>query len=68
MAKRVLLDCREYPNEIGCTLMIIGSVKEVLKVSLKHSVEDHGHKDTKELRKQLKAMLKPVNKQKAVIK
>jgi len=57
--KRVTIDCRDFPNEIGCTLKISGNVKEVLKVSIKHAVNEHGHKDTKELRKQIKAMLKP---------
>ncbi|KXK43847.1 MAG: hypothetical protein UZ05_CHB002002768 [Chlorobi bacterium OLB5] len=44
MAKRVLLDCRDFPNEIDCTLVISGKLKEVMKISLRHAVEEHGHK------------------------
>lgn len=60
MAKRVLLDCRDFPNEIDCTLVISGKLKEVMKISLRHAVEEHGHKNTPELRKQIKAMIKKV--------
>ena len=55
---RRIIDCRDFPNEIGCTLLISGSSKEIFHVALRHSVEDHGHKDTPELRKMLKAMMK----------
>ena len=57
-AKRKTIDCRDFPNEIGCTLLISGSEKEVLKVAVRHAVEEHGHQDTPELRKQIRAMLK----------
>ena len=55
---RKTIDCRKLPNDIGCTLTITGSEKEVLKVAVRHAVEEHGHQDTAELRKQLKALLK----------
>ncbi|MEO8664837.1 MAG: DUF1059 domain-containing protein [Ignavibacteria bacterium] len=55
--KRKLIDCRSFPNETDCTLTISGSEKEVLKAALRHAVEDHGHKDTPELRKQLRILL-----------
>ncbi len=56
--KRKSIDCRSFPNEIGCTLTISGNVKEVLKAAISHAVEEHGHKDTADLRKQLKLLLK----------
>lgn len=56
--KRVIIDCRDFPNEIGCTLLISGSEREVLKAAVRHAVEEHGHQDTPELRKQVKAFLK----------
>jgi hypothetical protein len=59
MDKRVIIDCRDFPNEIGCTLLISGSAKEVFNIAFRHSIEEHGHKDTPELRKQLRAMMKP---------
>ena len=56
--KRKIIDCRNFPNETGCTLTISGNKSEVLKAALRHAIEEHGHKDTPELRKQLKIMLK----------
>ncbi len=56
---RKYIDCRSFPNDIGCTLAISGSKKEVFKVALRHAVEEHGHKDTPELRRQIRNMLLP---------
>jgi len=61
-SKRKIIDCRDFPNEIGCTLFISGSAKEILGVAVRHAVEEHGHKDTPELRKQIKAMMKEESK------
>ena len=61
-AKRVIIDCRDFPNEIGCTLLISGSAKEVLNIAVRHAVEEHGHQDTPELRKQVRAFLKTESK------
>ena len=55
--KRKSIDCRLFPNEIGCTLKISGSEKEVLKVAVRHAIEEHGHQDTPELKRQLKILL-----------
>ncbi len=55
--KRKKIDCRLFPNEIGCTLTISGNKKEVLKAALRHAVEEHGHQDTPELRRQIKALM-----------
>lgn len=63
---RKIIDCRDFPSDIGCTLLISGSAKDVFNVSLRHAVEDHGHKDTPELRKQIKKMMK--NELKSTVK
>jgi len=60
--KRKIIDCRDFPNEIGCTLLISGNQKEILKVAFRHAVDEHGHKDTPELRKQIKSMMKDESK------
>jgi hypothetical protein len=60
--KRVFLDCRDFPNENGCTLLISGSSKEVFKTALRHAIDEHGHKDTQELRKQIKTMIRTEKK------
>lgn len=39
-------------------MTIAGSEEEVLTVATRHAVEEHGHKDTPELREQLRGMLK----------
>ena len=56
--KRKIVDCRLYPSEKKCSLAISGTEEEVLAVAIRHAVNEHGHKDTPELRQQLKALLK----------
>lgn len=55
---RKVADCRMFPSEKGCTLTIAGTEDEVLKAAVRHAIEDHGHKNSPELRYQIKAMLK----------
>ena len=58
MGKRKVADCRLMPSEKNCSLTVAGTEDEVMKVSVRHAVEEHGHTDSKELRKQIKSMLK----------
>ncbi len=58
MAKRKVADCRQFPSEKNCTLTIAGTEEEVLMVAVWHAVHSHGHKETPELRQQIRAMLK----------
>ncbi|MGD0729237.1 MAG: DUF1059 domain-containing protein [Candidatus Micrarchaeaceae archaeon] len=60
MEKRVVSDCRDYPSEKNCSLTIAGTEKEVLKVAVRHAIEDHGHKksETAKIRKWVKKSLK----------
>lgn len=55
---RKYIDCREFPSDKNCTLAISGTEDEVLDLAVLHAVHGHGHKDTQELRGQLRAMLK----------
>ncbi len=55
---RKVADCREYPSENNCSLMISGTEEEVLEAATQHAVSAHGHTDTPELREQIRAMLK----------
>jgi hypothetical protein len=55
---RKYIDCREFPSDKNCTLAISGSEEEVLDLAVLHAVNAHGHKDTHELREQLRTMLK----------
>lgn len=56
--RRVFADCRHYPSEKNCSLYIAGSEDEVFEVALHHAIRNHGHKDTPDLRKQLRSLLK----------
>lgn len=57
MANRKVADCRKFPSEKKCSLTIAGTEEEVLSVAVQHAVTSHGHKDTPELRKQIRGML-----------
>jgi hypothetical protein len=57
-ANRKVADCRLFPSEKNCSLYIAGTEDEVLTVAVRHAVNEHGHKDTPELRNQLRGMLK----------
>jgi predicted small metal-binding protein len=54
---RKMIDCRQVPNEIGCTLTIAGQEDEVLDAAVAHAVAKHGHTDTPELREMLRGGL-----------
>lgn len=56
-AQRKVVDCRRMPSESNCSLTIAGTEEEVLRVAVRHAVEDHGHEDTPEFREQLRGML-----------
>jgi len=55
---RKVADCRQFPSEKNCTLTISGTEDEVLEVAVQHAVAAHGHKNTPELRNQIRSMLK----------
>jgi len=56
--KRKFADCRLFPSEMKCSLYIAGTEEEVLKVAMRHAVEEHGHKKSPELRDQIRKFLK----------
>ncbi len=55
---RKFIECREYPSDSKCTLAIAGEEDEVVRAAALHAADVHGHKDTPELREQLRKMLK----------
>ena len=57
IATRKVADCRRFPSDSNCSLTITGTEDEVLKAATEHAVSSHGHKDTPELRNQVRAML-----------
>jgi hypothetical protein len=56
---RMMADCRRYPSESNCSLVIIGEEDEVASAAIEHAVSVHGHEDTEELRDQLHQFLEP---------
>lgn len=58
MNDRKYIDCSEVPSDSNCTVRISGKEEEVLPLAIHHAITVHGHKDTPELREQLRQMLK----------
>jgi predicted small metal-binding protein len=56
---RLLIDCRDYPSEMNCTVAISAdSKKELVDAALQHAVAVHRHQDTPELREQIEKLIK----------
>jgi hypothetical protein len=55
---RKVIDCRNFPSELKCTIAISGSEEDVLDLAVLHAVTVHGHQETAELREQIRSMLK----------
>lgn len=58
---RKVADCREMPSANNCTLVIAGEEEHVLDAAVAHAIKSHGHKDSPELREQLRGVLKDEN-------
>lgn len=52
---RKKLDCRRFPSETGCSLVMIGEEDELLRAATQHAIQVHGDRDTPELRKKLRS-------------
>ena len=52
---RKYIDCREFPSVMNCSVTIAADNEgELMAVAVQHAVSVHGHRDTPELREQLK--------------
>ena len=58
---RMMADCRRWPSDANCSLVIIGEEDEVLRAAAEHAVSVHGHADDQELRMQLRDFLEPAS-------
>jgi predicted small metal-binding protein len=56
-----MADCRRWPSESNCSLVIIGEEDEVVSAAAQHAAAVHGHEDTPEMREQLKQILEPAD-------
>jgi predicted small metal-binding protein len=61
MAARKSIDCRNYPSDNNCSLKISGREEEVLDAAVQHAVSAHGHRESAELRQEIRSMLKDEN-------
>ena len=48
MADRFKIDCRKYPSDQGCTVVISGALEEVVELGWLHAKMHHAHKDAEE--------------------
>ncbi len=56
---RMMADCRRFPSESNCSLVIIGEADEVARAAAEHAVSVHGHEDSAEMREQVRQFLEP---------
>ena len=54
---RKSIDCRDYPDDTGCTLYLSGEEEDVIRAVAEHAASVHGMPDTPELREQFRSML-----------
>jgi predicted small metal-binding protein len=56
---RRFIDCREMPSEMNCSLAISADTDaELLEAAVQHAVSVHGHRDSPDLRNQIKTAIK----------
>ncbi len=59
---RKYVDCRSFPSEMKCSIAISADSEiELLEAAVQHAVAVHGHKDSPELRQQVKQSIKEGN-------
>ena len=56
---RMMADCRRFPSESNCSLVIIGEEDEVVRAASEHAASVHGHDDVPDLRQQIREFLEP---------
>ena len=58
---RKMADCRRWPSESSCSLVIIGEEDEVVRAAAEHAASVHGHQDSPEMRDQIRQFLEPAD-------
>jgi len=56
---RMMADCRRFPSESNCSLVIIGEEDEVARAATEHAISVHGHPDNEETRAAIHNFLEP---------
>jgi len=52
---RRVIDCRRFPTEKPCSIVISGTEGDVLDLAVLHAKTVHGHEDSSELRDQIRS-------------
>ena len=58
---RKKIDCRMFPSESNCSIVISGTEEEVMPLAMHHLEEIHKQKDTPEMRAEVRKILVEVN-------
>jgi len=58
MAERKVVDCRDTPSDINCSLTIAGTEEEVMEAAVQHMASVHSHPDSPEVRQMVKDGMK----------
>lgn len=56
---RLMADCRRFPSDSNCSLVIIGDETEVARAAAEHAISVHGHEDTPQFREEIRGFLEP---------
>lgn len=56
---RMMADCRRFPSESNCSLVIIGEEDEVARAATEHAISVHGHADDARTREAIREFLEP---------
>ena len=59
MAERYCVDCREFPSESNCDVIMCASEEHLIDAAAIHAVTAHGEKDTPEMRAETRKVMKP---------
>jgi len=54
---RKVIDCRRFPTDKPCSIVISGTEDDVLDLAVLHATSVHGHQDAPELREKIRSML-----------
>lgn len=56
---RMMTDCRRFPSDSHCSLVIIGEEEEVARAATEHAISVHGHPDNAETRATIRDFMEP---------
>jgi hypothetical protein len=58
---RMMADCRRFPSDSNCSLVIIGEEDEVARAAAEHAISVHQHPDNAQTRETIREFLEPAD-------